>query len=81
MINLTITGDTEQEIDLAALEAGMTASQWLRVAIGAALEFRAVERPRASDLGKALSNFVTCQDPECLYTWAGHHQHDLVRAS
>jgi hypothetical protein len=76
LINLSITGDTEQEIERLALAAGLTPGQWLRVAICAAIDFRAVERPRVSDLGKPLSDGL-CHDPSCPDAWAVHDLHDL----
>lgn len=78
MINLSVTGDTEQEIERLALEAGLTAGQWLKVAIAAAIEFRAIERPRRNDVGKALSAFTPCQDPNCCDAWAEHEQHGTI---
>lgn len=86
MINLSITGDTEQEIDRLAQAAGLTPGQWLRVAVGAAIlrEAEFGRRPDTwclnlvpeSDLGKALSSFVACQDPLCPDAWAEHERHD-----
>lgn len=54
VIKLKIAGDTAQEINEAAADQGLTAAQWLRVAITAALEFRAVERKPDR-----------CVDPDC----------------
>lgn len=87
MIEIRITGETEQEIEQLAQAADLTPGQWLRVAIGAAVVAQAEngEKPNtwylqvAPDVtqGKALSDYVACSDPRCPDAWAEHDAHNL----